>query len=342
MGTKPIAEGSKRVDMHLCDPDQLTIIGAKPFTGHAADTEDGQEHDQWDERVRTLAREKLDPNRVANVKKFNVKEPIIVKRERETGRLIVADGRHRTAWARAANAELREAGEAPLRVRVIVEDADDKTLAGLSVALNEARDDDGILVKARKVARLKERGYSIDELAATFACSKQTIRNYESLLRVHPDVLKAVDDGKIGASAAFELAKLPRDEQPTALAVLLANGNGTTTAREVKALSRGVRLEADGGEGDGEPEGDGGDGAPRTPRASALATGKPMAITRGDLRKLYDHLAENPKALKGISIEDFIAWQLGELSYRRIAGFADILREAGVLAKRPSEASAEA
>lgn len=323
MGTKT-AQGVSRTDAFMADPDRFTLVGAKPYTGHPSDTDDGPGAFGYDERVMDL--KNLDPNEVKNVAMFGVKVPIIAHEEPD-GRLIVIAGRHRVAWARAANKMLEAEGSALRhKIKFVREKMDEKTALGVMVSENEVRKNDDVLVKARKLVRLIGAGYTIEDAATTFGVSKQTVRNYQALATAHGEVHKAVEAGRIGVSAAFELAKLPRNDQPTALARIL---EGNATAREAKLI---VGDHANGGGSDAPPENEGGPTGPMT-RSSGpapLVDGKRRATVE-ELRRVYDYLSKDPTALKGIHCSDFLAWQLGHISYKAIAGLASTLRAAGVI-----------
>lgn len=321
MSAKNIPEGVSRGDLFAADPSRFTIVGGKPYTGYDVDTADGPEHPLYDERVADLTPKKLDSSWVANVALYGVKEPILVKEEPD-GRLLVIAGRHRVAWGRAAN-ELLAAEGSKLRHKVfyVKQKLDEKTAMGVMISENEIRTDDSIVAKARKVARLINAGYTIDETAVTFGTSKQTIRNYQTLVTAHGEVLKAVESGKIGTVAAVELAKLPREEQAIALAKLIEAG---ATAREAKDQ---IRQRKNGH-------------AEEKAEENSAAAGYPRA-TVGDLRKIHNYLATDPKALNKIHAADFLSWQLGALSYKKVAGLASVLRAAGVIATSEKGAGAD-
>jgi len=308
MGTKPIAEGATRQDMFVVDADQLTIIGAKPYTGCGADTDDGQEHPLWQERVKTLAADKIDPLKVRNVAYFGVKEPVLARKDGD--RLVVIDGRHRVCWARAANAQLEREGEkARVRVRVIVEKVDDKTAIGLGAGLNRVREDDDVLTEARAMMRVKNvTQCSLDDIARDYGVTKQTVTNRLTLLTAHDDVLKALDDKRISPTAALEIAKMKREEQPTRLAAALA---GDATVREIKESARAAKNG-------------------KEPAASGDGKGYNRPSI-GDLRKTWAYVSENIHVLKGIHPADILRWAAGEVHHRQIGGFTAVLRDAKVI-----------
>lgn len=204
-----------RANMLLIAPEDLVIVGL--------DTSDGPEHPLYDERIKLP----IDKFMVQNVKTFGVKEPILAWKQ--GSKYLVAAGRQRTRWGREANKLLSAGGEAPLKVRVILEKGDEKEIIGISVLENEVRKDDDMLAKARKAQKLLNRGYSTKEAAGVFGVSVPSFNIWLKVLELHPDVQKAVDEKKITASAALQLRELPQEKQPEALKEVLdehASRNG--------------------------------------------------------------------------------------------------------------------
>ena len=129
------------------DPDDLTIVGLD--TPHKAG-----EHHLWDERINLP----LDENMVLNIMALGVQESVRVEVEKTKGNgkcAYVVDGRRRVMHAREANRRLKKQGEPPVRVPVIAErNTEEKDLSMLTVALNEIRLDDPMMVKAAKASRM--------------------------------------------------------------------------------------------------------------------------------------------------------------------------------------------
>lgn len=208
------------------DPTDLTVIGVD--TDHKAG-----EHDLWDERV-LLA---LDENMVLNIMALGVREPVIVEVEKGDGgdrKALVVDGRRRTLHAREANRRLRERGEPELRVPVIAEkNTEDKILSMLSASLNEIRLQDDTRTRSAKASRMKARGLSIDEIALAFGVTKTTVNFLLDFNGLHESVKSAVDNGQLTATAAVQLAKLPKSDQEGTLAKLISEA-GERGERKVK------------------------------------------------------------------------------------------------------------
>jgi len=181
-------------------------------------------HPLFDERVNMPLSEGL----VRNIMCYGVLEPIIVRKNPDTGVTEVVVGRQRVKAVREANKRLRERGEEPLSIPATVKRAEDSTLAGILVSENEQREADTPLGRARKMQRLLDMGKTEDDLTIIFGFSKNTIKNTLALLECCADVKKAVDSGAIGVSVAYELSKLDPEEQRKTLDKMLKAGGSTS------------------------------------------------------------------------------------------------------------------
>lgn len=187
------------------NPKELVIVGL--------DTEDGVAHPLWDERIKLSVKEEL----VASILAYGVRVPVLVREE--DGKLFVVDGRQRVRAAREAG--VRDPG-APPKVPYILQHGDDNRMSSVMVLTNEQRVDDPIITKARKAVRLFERLGDVDEVAIIMGRTSVTIRNWLSLMKAHPDVLAAVEQGTISTAAGIELSRMTREEQETQLKATLA------------------------------------------------------------------------------------------------------------------------
>lgn len=187
------------------NPKELVIVGL--------DTEDGITHPLWDERIKLEVNQDL----VKSILAYGVRVPVLVREE--DGKLLVVDGRQRVRAAREAG--LIDPGMAP-RVSYVLQQGDDNKIASVMVLTNELRVDDAIIAKARKAVRLFERLGDVDEVALIMGKTSVTIRNWLSLLKAHPDVLAAVENGTISTSAGIELSRMTREEQVEKLQATLA------------------------------------------------------------------------------------------------------------------------
>ena len=162
------------------------------------------------------------------------------------------DGRGRTIDCREAHSRAEKAGEAPPQLKVEFERSDEDTQVGVMVSLNEHRTGDTPMNRARKAGRILAMGRSVEDVANMFNVSAQAIGNWQRLLELSKPVQKAIDAGKIAASAAVQLRKLSHEDQKIELDKLIkeakANGKKRPTARQARGhvessgqkLSKGV------------------------------------------------------------------------------------------------------
>lgn len=233
---------AKRGTMFLVEPENL-FVATDP------------EHPLYDPR----ANKPISAEMVASILAKNVIEPIIVRKNGKT--LEVVDGRQRTKNAVEANKRLRAEGAPTLCVPVIVRKEDDVEAYETSVSLNEIREDDDVITKAEKAAKLTKMGRTEAEVARAFGVTLITIRTWSRIFDLAPQVRTAIKNGDVGASEAVkELAELTREEQVTKLDKMresspaarkserrAANGkaNGKSEGKKSSPISRLRRLYRD-------------------------------------------------------------------------------------------------
>lgn len=207
------ATGSEgRADLLRWNPEALVIITDR-------------KHPLYDPR----ADMPLDEGMVLNVKALGVLQPIIVRRNGERDGVAIMEvvaGRQRVRAAREANKRLAAEGST-LRHLVpgIVKRADDVTLFATIIAENEARQDTTPMGRANMLSRLLAMGASEADAAVAFKVAPSTIRNWLGLLDCDKSVQQAVESGALPATtAAQEFSRMPREEQATKLAELIASG----------------------------------------------------------------------------------------------------------------------
>lgn len=227
----------KRESLFRVDPGTLTVIGL--------DTNDGPEHQLWDERIKLP----LDEAMVLNIMALGVREPVVVVVQgKGDGRLAaVVDGRQRVRHAREANARLVKRGEPALQVPVIAEKGmseQEQTL--LSASLNEIRQDDPVMTKAAKAARMKARGSSFAEIALAFGVTDQTVGLWVNINSLTDAVKRAIADGRITPTAAGQLGGLKPEEQKAALVELLAEAEATGEKPTVDKAKNKVKAKKNG------------------------------------------------------------------------------------------------
>lgn len=191
---------------------------------------DNEEHELYDPRINLP----LDEGLVRNIMVNGVIEPIVVTKAADG--MLVVDGRQRVRAAVEANARLEKEGKEPLRVPCVMRRGTEADLFGVSISANENRQDDTPLGRAEKANRLLNMSRSEDEVAVAFGVTTQCISNWVKLLSTCSPVRKAVEQGKIAASAAIEMAGLPVEEQKSLLeeAVKASTNGKRTTAKSVK------------------------------------------------------------------------------------------------------------
>lgn len=197
-----------RSDLLMVFPEELTIIGL--------DTPHGPEHPLYDERIFLPLDEKM----IANISFYGVQEAVVAQRTSD-GPNPVVDGRRRVIHTREVNKRRRAAGEELMKVPVILKKIGDDIAMGLGVSLNEIRKDDSMSVKAAKAKRLHEQyNRSPAEIAVMFGVSQVSVYSWLKLSDAAPEVMEAVEAGRLSASAASKLAALPVAEQKVALSDL--------------------------------------------------------------------------------------------------------------------------
>ena len=223
MASKQAIDSVGRKNNYMVKPESLYIETREGFP-------------YYDERVTLPLMEKT----VRDIMVFGVELPVkIVKAEIEDFGLqvVVIDGRQRVRHAVEANFRLVEAGEEPMAIEAsYVGDNDEDNSFVRSVRLNEHRQDDDMMARARKVYNfVVTRGKSINEAAQTFNKSTQAIANYIALVECAPSVQQAVIKGQIPPSGAIKLAKLNLVEQRVALGELIEKNKGKSiTVQQAK------------------------------------------------------------------------------------------------------------
>lgn len=215
MGTKAFAS---QANAYQFDPSELVLIT-------------DPKNPLYDPRINLP----LDEGLVRNIMFQGVIEPVVIVKQND--KPVVVDGRQRVRCALEANKRLKEQGKEPVRVVAVVRRGTETDLFGVSISANENRQDDTPMGRAQKCARFLAMGRSEEEAAVTFGVSNTCIKQWMKMLETTPAVRKAVEAGKLSASAAAQLANLDADEQDSALASALEeathNGKKKATGRVV-------------------------------------------------------------------------------------------------------------
>lgn len=200
-------------EVNYYDPTHLVIVGLDV-------EEDGSplndERSTWD----------VDEAMVKNIMVYGIQQPVLVRQE--SGKTYVVDGRQRVKAARTAAHRQDEAGEYGTKVPCIEVKGDDGRVSGIMVSTNEIRQDDDILTKAAKAARLFDLVGDKEEVALAFGRSTKTIDNWTRLLTADPAVHEAIREGKISAAVGITLSAKSRQDQIQALDQILSDSPATT------------------------------------------------------------------------------------------------------------------
>lgn len=207
----------KRLQGFWKDPNEFVLVGI--------DTDDGEGHPLYDKRLLMPLKEET----VLSIMEHGVIQPVLV--QNNGGQAEVLDGRRRIQHAREANKRLRKAKMTPVQVSFLVRrPRSDAERLGIGVMANELREDDSMMQKAEKAEHLANLGQEDEAIAGWFGVSAQTIRSWRKLLDASSKIHKAIENGKISATAATKLARMKREKQDEALAEMIESGNTTVAA----------------------------------------------------------------------------------------------------------------
>lgn len=204
------------------------------------------EHPLYDPREK----EALDPLLVDNIQEAGVLEPVLVVRHEDLPdemhisgvdlkSPIVIDGIQRVQHALEASKRIVKAGGAKMKVRALPQGwRDVKDLWAVKVTANFRRDET-MLQRGRKALILQNSfGYSLDDIALHFVKNKITVQMWMDLAKNgSKELIAAVENGRIAATAAAKLCELPKKDQVVELDRLLSSGEKPT----VKAAGKAVR-----------------------------------------------------------------------------------------------------
>jgi transposase len=228
-----------RGNLWSIDPDDLCVVGGKrlpPDERGPLDTDDGPEHDLYDERVA----EPLTEEFVNNVDAHGVDTPVLIVKLGDVATVVA--GRKRVRAARVVNDRRKKRGEPPIKVDAKLKRASGSGLLAAMITENEARTSDGILTKIEKLKRLMNRGVSPEDAAIHFSVSTSTVKGWLAFEdHATTETKAAARAGRLSASAAAELAKVADpDKQREKLAQVVGTGE-KVSARAARAASRVAR-----------------------------------------------------------------------------------------------------
>jgi ParB family chromosome partitioning protein len=170
---------------------------------------------------------------VLNILKNGVIKPVVIAKDGD--KAVVDDGQQRVRHAREANRRLREDGGKTILVPCVYRRGGDLARLSVRISANEFSQHDDILAKAKVVEHALAIGASEEDCALDFGVDVVTIRSWLKLQEASREIKDAVVEGRLSASAATELAALPREMQQQTLTELEAQGGRVTTKRARKA-----------------------------------------------------------------------------------------------------------
>jgi len=240
MAKKQSLQG-KRLNSFGMDPAKLVVIGLDVKV-----PEDHELYELYDPRidkplvertVKDMMKHGVDLDVVVRKYKF-VKGTVVWGKalKADTELPVVVDGRRRTQHSREANVRLAKDKEPTIVVPVKVYKGSIRDAGLRSTALNRHREDDDVLMNARKAKVMFDRIKSEEDTAENFNVSVDQLRDWFRLLEGHPQLVQAVEKGEIAASPAIKLAKLPPDHQKVELEDAIAKGE--TSKSQIEARVR--------------------------------------------------------------------------------------------------------
>lgn len=286
--SKQAIEGAKRGVLFYVDPSDVDLQGI--------DYESGPEDPCYNPRNK----EPVNAGLVQSIMRLGVLEPIGVVKRGE--RLSVLYGNQRVRAARAATEEHKAAG---VKTQILIpcltpmRGLDDAQLGEAAIAENEHRRESSALTKSELASvQLRRKGGDFKEAAQAFGLSVPKFRALISLKESAPEVKTALRAGRLSASAAIEVASLPKDKQAERLETIISAGGTAEIARNSVRHAKG-RVEKS------------------RPTPTLL---RELAARRKDFPELSD------------SFWKAIAWTLGDLDARFVPGLLNALKALSVAA----------
>lgn len=217
-----IAGAESRGDLHRFDPNRLVIVT------------DPENVLCQEVRNRTPTPEWL----VRSIMALGVTTPIQVRRGPKidgefTYEVVV--GRQRVKAAREANKRLVKAGREPVLIKVEVVQGTDEDMLAL-IRSENVRVDMSPLERAETAQLSVSRGVSVTKVINdSFRGSKADYERHMALLACHPDVVAAIEDGRLAVKVVDTFTELTRGDQEVLLERMVAEGK--TGPREAKNIA---------------------------------------------------------------------------------------------------------
>lgn len=159
-----------------------------------------------------------------SIRTYGMISPIVVKKRGALYEIVAGERR----WRAARIAGLKE-------IPVVIKEVDEKTSREMSIIENIQRDDLNAVEEARAYQSLiEEYGLTQEEVAARVAKNRSTITNSLRLLKLEPEILTLLQDGKITQGHARALLAVEDTELRKKIAEKCTKEN--LSVREIETL----------------------------------------------------------------------------------------------------------
>ncbi len=159
-----------------------------------------------------------------SIRTYGMISPIVVKKRGALYEIVAGERR----WRAARIAGLKE-------IPVVIKEVDEKTSRELSIIENIQRDDLNAVEEARAYqSMIEEYGLTQEEVAARVAKNRSTITNSLRLLKLEPEILTLLQDGKITQGHARALLAVEDPELRKKIAEKCTKEN--LSVREIETL----------------------------------------------------------------------------------------------------------
>jgi ParB family chromosome partitioning protein len=214
-----------KTDVYYFDPDDLEIVEDEKSVLY-----DDRAKDDFNESL--VANIMFDPDGDGVAQ--GVLEPLLLRRNTETGKCQVIAGRKRTKAAREANRRLKKQGRAPIRVPGMIKRSSDTRAISMLISENEHRTEDSPMNRAKKAQRFIDLGNDEKGVAVLLGTSEATVKNLLRLLDAPAAIRNAVDAGKITTSDGYKLSKEEPEKAKKLLAELIEHAPRTSGRKRSK------------------------------------------------------------------------------------------------------------
>jgi len=170
----------------------------------------------------------VDKGFLDSVKTQGILVPVALEKTDTGYRLI--DGRRRLAAARAVELETVPA-------RIMTPENMEGDLLGVLLNIHRSPN---LAFEVEALKRLISSGYTQEEIAAALLTTRTRLKKHFRLLALCEEGLRALEEGRLKASAALALSRLPRKEQRE---ILAEHEDGKITLKDVEASWRNFRLD---------------------------------------------------------------------------------------------------